>query len=335
MYKKILIVTDNTNDQINGVVTTFNNLERVAVTDGYKFYFISPTVFKNYDCPGYPEVKLSLPIGIAKQIKKHNPDYIHIATEGPIGLSARIYLQLKGIKYNTSYHTKFPEFLQKMYKIPLNVTYWYLRWFHKHSQKVLTTSPTMVQELHDKKFKNNIISWTRGVDREHLKPTQTFSHTYYHKLKPIILYVGRVSKEKNIQALCDLQDYYNIEIVGDGPERITLEKKYTKVKFLGYKTGSELADCYAKADVFCFPSRLDTFGIVMIESMSLGTPVAAYPVTGPKDIVIEGITGILDYDLKVAIDKSLTLNRDIVKQNSEQYTWEHCWQIFRDNLVNK
>jgi glycosyltransferase involved in cell wall biosynthesis len=335
VYKKILIITDNTTDQINGVVTTFKNLERVAAKDGYSFYFITPLMFKNYSCPGYPEVKLSLPYKLGKKIKKHNPDYIHIATEGPLGLAARVYLQVEGIKYNTSYHTKFPEFLQKMYRIPPKITYCYLRWFHKHSERVLTTSQTMVQELIDNKFKNNVLPWTRGVDRDNLKPTQEFKHTFYHNLKPIVLYVGRVSKEKNLTALCELQNYYNIEIVGDGPERISLERKYHKVKFLGYKTGSELADCYAKADVFCFPSKLDTFGIVMIEAMSLGTPIAAYPVTGPKDIIELGINGIMDDNLKTAIDKALKLDRNQVKQSSEIWTWEKCWEIFKNNLVSK
>jgi glycosyltransferase involved in cell wall biosynthesis len=335
VYKKILIITDNTNNQINGVVTTFKNLEKVAIKDDYTFYFITPNDFYYIDCPGYSEVKLSIPLNISKKIKQINPDYIHIATEGPIGLAARLYFQIKRIKYNTSYHTKFPEFLQKMYRIPPKITYRYLRWFHKHSQKVLTTTMTMVQELKNEKFKNNIIAWTRGVDRENLKPTQEFNHTFYHNLKPIILYVGRVSKEKNIEALCKLQDYYNIEIVGDGPEKEALESKYNKVKFLGYKTGQELANCYSKADVFCFPSKLDTFGIVMIEAMSLGTPVAAYPVTGPKDVIEQDITGVMNSDLKTAIDAALKLDRDIVKKHSQIWTWEKCWEIFKNNLVLK
>lgn len=333
--KTILIITDNLPDQINGVVTTFKNIEKVALTQGYKFCYITPNSFYNVSCPGYPEVKLSLPIRIGKYIKKHNPDHIHIATEGPIGFSARIYLQLNDIKYNTSYHTKFPEFLQKMYNIPPRLSYWYLRWFHRHSQKVLTTSDSMVEELRNKKFKNNVISWTRGVDRENLAPSQEFNHDFYLNLKPIVLYVGRVSKEKNIEALCDLQEHFNIEIVGDGPLKETLVNKYSKVKFLGYKTGKELADCYARADVFCFPSKLDTFGIVIIEAMSLGTPVAAYPVVGPKDIIEQGVTGFMDDNLITAINSAIKLNRNVVQQSSQKWTWENCWNIFKDNLVNK
>ena len=329
MRKKILIVTDNLKDQINGVVETFKNIEICADYDGYDFVYIDPGQFSYINCPGYAEVKIAWPRGIGKRIEAINPDHIHIATEGPVGLAARIWCDRNGYFYNTSYHTKFPEFLYTIYKIPANLTYRYVRWFHKHSGKVLTSTNSMVQELKSRGFRSDIITWTRGVDRNVLKPT------IEHKKNeiPVVLYVGRVSKEKNLENLCTLQDYYDIIIVGDGPYRKELENRFIKVKFVGYKKGTELANYYKSADVFCFPSKNDTFGIVMIESLSVGTPVAAYNVTGPKDIIYNGVNGNIGESLLFSINKCLILDRNEVEKSSEQWTWENCWKIFKDNLI--
>ncbi len=327
--KTILVITDNLPDQINGVVTTFKNLEIHANHSGYNIVYIDPRKFYHFSALGYPEVKISIPFGIGKEIEKIQSDHIHIATEGPIGLAARIYLDRKGIRYNTSYHTKFPEFIKKIYHIPESWTYAYVRWFHKHSGIVLTTTKTMVDDLRSHDFDSEIVAWTRGVDRSVHKPTEPHSPNKV----PVVLYVGRVSKEKNLSALCEIEDYH-IRIVGDGPDRERLEKKYPHVKFLGYKTGSDLANEYAKADVFAFPSKVDTFGIVIIESLAQGTPVAAYPVPGPMDILTPE-NGVMDEDLKTAISAALLLNRENVKKSSEIWTWDECWRIFQDQLVAK
>jgi glycosyltransferase involved in cell wall biosynthesis len=329
MSKKILIITDNVPDQINGVVVTFKSMEEHALLDGYTIVYLTPLQFLHFSCPGYPEVKLAIPWGVGKKIEEISPDYIHIATEGPLGLCARLYLDKRGYRYNTSYHTKFPEFLKAIYGIPMPMTWGYLRWFHKHSGKLLVNTRSMKKELEDKGFTGPMITWTRGVDRSKLKQTRR----YEYGDRPIVLYVGRVSKEKNLDALCEMQDTYDIEIVGDGPYRKKLQEKYSRVKFLGYQQGSELANSYARADVFCFPSKSDTFGIVMIEAMSLGTPVAAYPVDGPLDVIDE-YTGCMDKNLHKAIMACLEMDRNLVKQRSSMWTWEQCWTIFRDNLVN-
>ena len=328
MYKKILIVTDNLQDQINGVVTTFKNLEKHAILDDHRIIYLDPGQFLHVDCPGYSEVKLSIPWFVGKKIEEISPDYIHIATEGPIGLAARLWLDLRGWRYNTSYHTKFPEFIKEIYHIPKFLTWSYLRWFHKHSGKVLVTTDTIKKSLIERKFKSDIVTWTRGVDRGALEANQTFER----KSPPTVLYVGRISKEKNLDNLCVLQDKYNIEIVGDGPYRQHLESKYKNVSFLGYQQGTELANSYARADVFCFPSKNDTFGIVIIEAMSLGTPVAAYPIDGPIDI-IEADTGHMSDDLDVSIQECMKLDREIVKEKSKKWTWEECWKIFKFNLI--
>lgn len=327
--KKIAIVTDNLRTQINGVVTTFNSMEPLANKDGYEFYFIDPSHFKHYSAPFYPEVKLSIPFGIGKIFEEIQPDHIHIATEGPVGLAARLHCDKKGWVYNTSYHTKFPEFLNELYAFPPNITYAYLRWFHKHSGIVLTNTRSMVETLKKRNFTNTIIEWTRGVDLEKLKPT------IEDVQDGSVLYVGRVSKEKNLDALCELQDQFKIVIVGDGPYRETLEKKYPKVEFVGYKTGSELANYYRRASVFCFPSRSDTFGIVIIEAMSQGCPVAAFPVTGPIDIIENHVTGALALNLEDSINECFRLDRDYIRFRSKQWTWDKCWQQFKENLVPK
>jgi len=319
-------VTDNLPDQINGVVTTFKNLEDYATRDGYSIVYLDPRKFHHFNALGYPEVKISIPIGIGKAIEAIHADHIHIATEGPIGLAARLYLDRKQIRYNTSYHTKFPEFLKQIYGIPMSWTYRYVRWFHKHSGIVLTTTKTMVNDLIAHGFDGSILPWTRGVNRANLQPNQ---HRIESKI-PRVLYVGRVSREKNLDALCKLT-HYHIRIVGDGPDRARLEKTYPHVRFLGYKSGSELANEYHNADVFAFPSKTDTFGIVIIEALSLGTPVAAYPVSGPIDILNEK-TGVMNNDLRKAIDQALLLDRNTVQQESTKWTWEQCWRIFKENL---
>jgi glycosyltransferase involved in cell wall biosynthesis len=325
--KTILIITDNTQDQVNGVATTFRNLERLASSDDFNIVYLNPDSFYSVSAPRYPEVKLSFPKGIEKKIRAANPSYIHIATEGPIGLAAKLWLDKNKWRYNTSYHTKFPEFVKKIYGIPEQFTYAYLRWFHKHSGVVLTTTQTMVNELREHGFSGNILPWTRGVDRDVFYPRTKTS-------KLTLLNVGRVSKEKGLDDFCSL-NYPNAKkiVVGDGPYRQELEAKYPDVEFAGVKRGDDLAECYANSDVFVFPSREDTFGIVMIEAMACGIPVAAYPVTGPKDVIDQHETGFMDDSLTVAIDHCLYLDRDRVCEKSKKWSWENCWLIFRDNLV--
>ena len=325
--KKILIITDNLPSQINGVVTTYKNLEKYAKLENYQIVYIDPNSFYYFDCPKYKEIKLSLPFTIGKKIKEINPDHIHIATEGPIGIFAKIYLDFFGYSYNTAYHTKFPEAVKKMLGIPENITWAFLRWFHKHTGRVLTTTNSMVDELKTHKFNSEIISWTRGVDRNIFKPSFKNNN---EKIKMVC--VSRISKEKN------LEDFFKLEIpnsekimVGDGPMLNKYKEKYTNVKFVGYKTGEDLAEFYRQADVFVFPSRWETFGIVMIEAMACGTPVSAYPCQGPNDVVDHN-TGYLDDDLKSAVEKALNLSRKEVYQGSLKWSWEKTWEIFKKNL---
>jgi glycosyltransferase involved in cell wall biosynthesis len=328
--KTILVITDNLQDQINGVVTTFKNIEALAVLDGYRILYLDPRQFLHFSCPGYPEVKLSVPWQIGKKIEALAPDYIHIATEGPIGLCARLYLDKRGYRYNTSYHTKFPEFINKIYHIPVSWTYSYVRWFHKHSGRVLTTTRGMVEDLEANGFEK-VIPWTRGVNRDNLTPTKD----RIINRDPVLVSVGRISKEKGLDDLIPLQWEFDIIIVGDGPYREELQRRMPSAEFVGYKSGSELADYYQQADVFVFSSRTDTFGLVMIEAMSLGTPVAAYPVRGPLDVIEQEVTGIMDNNLYLAVKAALELDRTRVQTASQKWTWDECWRIFRENLIDR
>jgi len=330
MQKTILIVTDNLSDQINGVVTTYKNIESYAILDGFKFVYITPNDFNYFDCPIYNEVKIAFPRSMGEKIKEICPDYIHIATEGPVGLWARAYLTKNNLSYNTAYHTKFPEGLKALIGLSEKITWRYIKWFHKHTGKVLTTTDTMVKELKDHGLVADIVSWTRGVDRN------IFNSNLRIKSNNILnlVCVSRLSKEKNLDEFCKL-DYPNSKkiLVGDGPYREELQEKYSDVEFVGFKLGKDLAYYYANADVFVFPSRWETFGIVMIEAMACGTPIAAYPCSGPLEVIEHGVTGFMRNDLRLAITECLALNRFEVESRSLRWSWEKTWNIFRDNLT--
>ena len=327
MRKKILIITDNVKNQINGVVTTFKNLEDHASRNGYSVVYLDPGKFPNFACPGYPEVRLCWPHGISKKIKEIQPDFIHIATEGPVGFFARWWCERNNVPYNTSYHTDFPEFLKTMYRVPKFLTYWYLRWFHKNSHRVLVTTKTIEADLASHGFANMVV-WTRGVNRDLIPSRERCERT-----KPLILNVGRVSAEKGLAELSKLQDDYTLVIIGDGPYMRQARKLLPNAKFVGYKSGQELVDYYYNADVFVFPSSADTFGLVMIEAMATGTPVAAFPVQGPVDVINNGVNGYMEWDLESAVKQCLTLDREQVKESSNHWTWEECWRIFKENLA--
>jgi glycosyltransferase involved in cell wall biosynthesis len=333
MSKTILIITDNLPEQINGVVTTYTNIEACALLDGYHVVYITPGDFRHFDCPGYNEVKIAYTRAMGKKIEAVGADYYHIATEGPVGLSARKYLSKHNFRYNTAYHTKFPEGLRALFGIPEVITWPLVRWFHKHSGKVLTTTDTMVKELQAHGFDGDVIPWTRGVDRAIFNPSQ---RTGTVTNGPILVCVSRVSKEKNLEEFFNL-DYPGAKkiMVGGGPMLEEYQQQYPSVEFVGFKTGAELAYYYNLADVFVFPSRWETFGLVMIESMACGTPVAAYPCQGPLDVVDEGITGCMNDDLKQAVKDALMLNRQRVWEGSNRWTWENAWTIFKENLIEK
>ena len=323
---KILIATDSF-DQVNGVSTTYRNILKHSRE---KTFVVHPGLFKWTNFSVYPEVQFCTePLKAYNKIKQIAPTHIHIGTEGPIGLAARIYCKLNKIPYTTGYHTKFPEYLWKLLRIPEFLTYAYLKVFHNDSKAILVPSRSCQEELTKKGF-NHVVVWTRGVAKN------LISHKPFKKSKiPKIIYVGRVSKEKNLDPLCELENKFEITIVGEGPILNKLKDKYPKINFTGYRFGRNLADTYKEHDVFCFPSKTDTFGIVMIEALANGLPVAAYKVTGPVDIVEEGKTGYLGDNLEDNIRRCLKLNRKSIASNiNQQWAWDRCIQILHNHLLN-
>jgi glycosyltransferase involved in cell wall biosynthesis len=331
----ICIVTDAWLPQINGVVTTLVNLKNQLEKEGHEVLVIEPSMFKSFSMPGYKEIKLTYEFRqVRKLLKFYNPKHIHIATEGPLGLAARMYCTHNELQFTTSFHTKFAEFIKARVPIfPLWLGYAYLKWFHSGASRVLVTTNCMKEELEARGFKNMVV-WTRGVDRNIFKPRYAKS-----KKSLTILYVGRVSHEKNIKDFCRLNPYdfgrsnVHVVVVGDGPARKELEGHWPHVEFVGSKTGDELAQFYHDADIFVFPSINDTFGVVLIESLACGTPIATYPVTGPKSIVIEGVNGSMNKNLTLAVTNCLDMNRKTVYNTSTTYTWERCKDIFLENLI--
>jgi glycosyltransferase involved in cell wall biosynthesis len=331
---KILIVTDAAPPQVNGVVMTLHNVGQILVAGGHQVIYLTPNEFKTFALPTYKEIRLAWNVWkVSKRIREIRPDAIHIATpEGTIGLTARLYCVRNKIPYTSSYHTKLPEYVHVRYPfISESIMYKYMRWLHKDSKKILVTTPSMLAELKSKQFTPDMIVWNRGVDHTIFNPStrHTTSDT------KTLVYVGRISIEKNIEAFLNI----NIPgtrkvVVGEGPLRSKLELKYPNITWVGNKNPHECAQAFANADVFVFPSRTDTFGIVMIESTACGTPVAAYPVTGPIDFVVEGINGSLNEDLTTATIKALEINRETCyKHTLEQYSWNKCADIFFNTLV--
>lgn len=328
---RITLVTDTWHN-VNGVVTTLKSTVKELESWGHTVQVIEPSQFKTVPAIGYPEVRLAWNIWrVGPMIESFDPEAIHIATEGPLGLAARWYCKVekRSIPHNTSYHTKFPEYLNTYWKIPVDWGYWTIRWFHKFSTKVLVTTESMRKELEAKGL-DNMTVWSRGVDTNIFTPSRKIQTDV---LKPIILCVSRASLEKGLDDFCSLQIEGTKILVGDGPYLPELKRKYPYINYAGYKSGAELAEYYASADVFVFPSRSDTFGVVMLEAIACGTPIAAYPVTGPVDVVEQGINGYMHSDLATAIELALRLDRKAVEESSKKYTWASCTQTFLDNLT--
>jgi glycosyltransferase involved in cell wall biosynthesis len=328
---KIALVTDTWNN-VNGVVRTLKTTVKQLEDRGHQVSVIHPGLFKTISVKSYPEIKLSWNIWkVGPMLNDINPDAIHIATEGPLGLAARWYCKVdkRSIPHNTSYHTKFPEYLKIHYHVPLKVGYYFMRMFHKFSTKVLVTTQSMKDELEKQGFKNLII-WSRGVDKAEFSPQCRCKNL---ASKPILLCVSRVSKEKGIDEFCSIRTTGTKILVGDGPYLEEIKKKYPDVIYPGYKHGKSLEHYYANSDVTVFPSKTDTFGIVMLESMACGTPVASYPVTGPLDVITPNVNGIMNSNLEVAIEGCLTLDRKEVEKSSHQFSWSSCTDIFENNLA--
>lgn len=328
---KLALITDAWRPQINGVVTTLCTVAERLRGFGHVVETYTPDQYRNWPCPTYPEIRLALGSGpkLRTQLAAFRPDAVHIATEGPLGLAARDYCRRRGWPFTTSFHTLFAEYINVRTGAPLSWGYKFLAWFHNAGQRSMAATPGLVEQLRTQGFRNPVL-WSRGVDTELFRPGP---QDLLPGPGPRLLYVGRVAIEKNIEAYLSLDVPGTKYVVGDGPQRAELEQKYPDSVFLGYKHGEELARHVAAADVFVFPSHTDTFGLVMLEALACGVPVAAFPVPGPKDVILSDKVGCLDEDLGRAVSEALTLNRADCRQYALGYTWDHCARLFESHLV--
>ncbi len=330
---RVLIVSDAWVPQVNGVVRTLRTVAAEIRAMGKAVEIIGPEHFNTMPMPSYPEIRLALFPGrkLAKLIEAFAPDALHIATEGPLGIAARRYARRNNIAFTTAFHTRFAEYLNARTRIPTRLTYAWLKHFHGAGAGVMVATQSLREELTARGF-SNVRAWSRGVDLAafHPEPREAWDLP-----RPIFAYVGRVAVEKNLRAFLDLSLPGSKLVVGDGPQLKTLQRDYPGVHFAGARHGAALAAAYAGADVFVFPSRTDTFGLVLLEALASGLPVAAYPVTGPKDILAESPrpVGALNEDLRQAALDALTIDRAACRPHAETYSWSACALRFLDNLV--
>ncbi|TVQ56911.1 MAG: glycosyltransferase family 1 protein [Phycisphaerales bacterium] len=329
---KIALLTDAWLPQVNGVVRTLGQVRHEVEKLGHDMLVVHPDLFNTFPCPRYAEIRLSVLPGrvIADLLDQEQPDAIHIATEGPIGLAGRKYCVKRNLPFTTSYHTKFPEYVQAFAHVPPRWTYAMLRWFHVPAARTLVPTASMKRELVERGF-DGIRVWTRGVDTELFKPYG--KEPLDHLPRPIFVYFGRVSREKNIESFLKLDLPGTKYVIGDGPARKSLEKKFPNAVFAGYMHGETLARHIAASDVFVFPSRTDTFGVVMLEALACGVPVAAYPVTGPIDVITTSEVGILDEDLRDAAERAMKCDPNKCRTYALGYSWLKCAEIFLETLA--
>lgn len=321
----ILIVTDAWHPQVNGVVQTLSMTRQILLERGHRITMLTPEGMPTRAMPGYPEIRLAMPRPgtIRRQIAGIAPDMIHIATEGPLGLRARRYCLKRGLPFTTSYHTRFPEYLAARVTHPAlsavarRAGYRFMKWFHAPCQAMMVGTPSMIAALRKEGFAN-LRLWTRGVDHRLFHPDR---RRVVQERRPVALYAGRVAIEKGLDDFLSLPFEGTKVIVGDGPDLPRLRRKYPDAVFTGYRRGEALAEAMAGADVFVFPSRTDTFGLVMLEAMACGVPVAAYRVPGPLDVVEDGISGALDDDLGKAVTRALACSRQAARLRAMQFSW--------------
>jgi glycosyltransferase involved in cell wall biosynthesis len=328
---RIVLVTEAWLPLVNGVTRTWQNVTAELGALGHEILVIHPHLFRTVGMPRYPEIRLSLLPGrkFQKMVRDFSPDAIHIATEGPLGQAARRYCLRRRLPYTTSFHTQFAPYLKIYYGIPPRLTYRFLRWFHGKARRTLVPTQSVRTELEAYGFKNLVI-WGRGVNTELFRPQ---GKAALDLPRPIFLTAGRVALEKNIEAFLSLDLPGSKVVVGDGPARPALQSKYPHATWAGYLRDDELARYYSAADAFVFPSRSDTFGNVMQEANACGVPVAAYPVTGPIDVVQPGMTGVLHEDLRTACLAALKIDPAGCRAYALSRTWRCCAQTVLDNLA--
>lgn len=323
---RVLVATDAWHPQINGVVRTLTSLQKHAGNAGIEILFLSPEGFRTVPLPTYPDIDVALPARreVEHRIEEARPDAIHIATEGPIGHAVRAYCLRNRLPFTTSYTTKFPEYISARFLVPAQVSYWVLRRFHAAARVTMASTGSLIRELRGRGFRR-LGLWTRGVDTDLFRPDRTIA---LDLPRPIFLNVGRVAVEKNLDAFLSLDLPGSKVVIGNGPQLPALRRRYPETHFLGAKQGSELAAHIAAADVFVFPSLTDTYGVVLLEALACGVPVAAFPVTGPRDVLADSGTGVLGEDLRRASLDALAIPRSACREFALRHTWERSVRQF-------
>jgi 1,2-diacylglycerol 3-alpha-glucosyltransferase/glucuronosyltransferase len=327
----VLIATDAWRPQVNGVVRTLTSLEKACARLGVEVRFLTPEGFPSFPVPTYPGLRLAMPSRreVARRVAEAGAEAIHIATEGPIGWSARAYCRRRGLAFTTCYATRFPEYVSLRTGLPDAVGYALMRQFHAAAASTMVATTSLREELAGRGFRR-LSAWTRGVDTELFNPGNPAS---IDLPRPIFMSVGRIAVEKNLEAFLSLDLPGSKVVIGDGPQLEELKRRFPQAAYLGEKTGKELASHIAAADVFVFPSVTDTFGIVQLEALACGVPVAAFPVTGPLDLVADRPIGALDNDLKSACLRALGTSRELCRDFALTHSWENCARQFINNLV--
>lgn len=319
---KIALITDAWAPQVNGVVRTLSEITAELRRRGHGVEVISPDLFRNFPCPTYPEIRLALAgqREVGRRLDRYAPDAVHIATEGPLGWAARGWCLAHRRAFTTAYHTQFPDYISRRTHLPAALFWPYIRRFHGPAARIMVATHTIREQLRAQRLEQ-VAPWSRGVDIGCFQPDLAPPALFFELPRPIQLYVGRVAVEKNIEAFLANSHPGSKVVVGAGPEVARLRAQFPETHFLGKRTGAALASCYAGADVFVFPSRTDTFGLVMIEALACGTPVAAYPVPGPLD-VLSPESGAMDDVLENAIARALTLDRGDCLAHGRSFSWE-------------
>ena len=328
----IALVSDAWLPQVNGVVRTLTTIAREVKALGHELVTVSPDRFRTIPCPTYPEIRLALAPGrgVRRLLEEARPDAIHIATEGPLGMAARRYCLARGLPFTTAFHTRFPEYVSARFLLPVSLGYAWLRRFHRPSRGIMVAAPSIRRELERRGF-SAIRPWSRGVDAELFAPERR--EDFPGIARPIFMAVGRVAVEKNLAAFLELDLPGSKVVVGDGPQLAELKRRFPAAHFLGRHEGLSLARCYASADVLVFPSLTDTFGLVLLEALASGVPVAAFPVTGPVDVVGEAPVGRLDRDLRKAALACLDIPRAACRDYALSFTWQATARQFLENLA--
>jgi glycosyltransferase involved in cell wall biosynthesis len=335
--RRILQVSDAWHPQVNGVVRTLSIVTEELRKLGDTVEVVGPDRFRSIPTPGYPEIRLAVAPrrGLQRIVDEFAPQAVHIATEGPLGWAMRSICRARGWRFTTSFHTRFPDYLHARTRAPTAWSWAVLRRFHEAGAGTFCATPSLARELKARGF-TKVMAWSRGVDLARFHPDAAGVSTpeaWESLPRPIFLYAGRVAVEKNIEAFLSLDLPGSKVVVGDGPQRAALMRRFPAVHFTGWRDNGALARAYAQADAFVFASRTDTFGLVLLEALACGTPLAAFPVTGPVDVVGDAPVGALDEDLRAACLRALAVDRRLCRAHAERYSWAACARRFRDSLV--